>query len=61
MADLMALAYDDTSTAPKRWNEVVRLSKDLVIQPDAAAEIVRVEGGKLRMGTNQQEVAGGAI
>jgi uncharacterized membrane protein len=60
MADLIAIGYPDTTTAVKAMDEVVVLAKDLVIQPDAVAAIIRDEEGKLRTITNQHMVGGGA-
>ncbi len=60
MPDLIAIGYDDTSTAVSAMDEVVRLSHDLVIQPDAVAAIVRGDDGKFRTITNQHEVGTGA-
>ena len=60
MADLIAIGYDDTTTAVAAMDEVHRLSADLVIQPDAVAAIIRDQEGKLRTITNQHEVGAGA-
>src|SRR5689334_17986858 len=60
MPDLIAIGYDDTTTAISAMEEVERLAHDLVIQPDAVAAIVRNEQGKFRTITNQHEVGGGA-
>lgn len=60
MADLIAIGYDDTNTAVQAMDEVERLAKDLVIQPDAVAAIIRSEEGKYRTVTNQHIVGAGA-
>lgn len=60
MPDLIAIGYDDTTTAISALDEVEHLSHDLVIQPDAAAAIIRSEDGKFRTVTNQHEVGAGA-
>ena len=60
MPDLIAIGYDDTTTAVSAMDEVARLSHDLVIQPDAVAAIVRGDDGKFRTITNQHEVGTGA-
>lgn len=60
MADLIAIGYDDTTTAVSAMDEATRLAKDLVIQPDAIAAIIRNQDGKLRTITNQHEVGAGA-
>jgi uncharacterized membrane protein len=39
MADLIAIGYDDTTTAVKAMDEVESLAKDLVIQPVARAGV----------------------
>ena len=60
MPDLIAIGYDDTTTALSAMDEVGRLAHDLVIQPDAVAAIVRNEEGKYRTITNQHLVGAGA-
>jgi uncharacterized membrane protein len=60
MADLIAIGYPDTTTAEQAMEEVHRLEKDLIIQADAVAAIVRTDDGKLRTITNQHEVGVGA-
>ena len=60
MPDLIAIAYDDTTTAMSAMDEVHHLANDLVIQPDAVAAIVRSDDGKYRTITNQHEVGAGA-
>ena len=39
MADLIAIGYPDTTTALQAEEEVQRLAKDLVIQPDSVVAI----------------------
>jgi uncharacterized membrane protein len=41
MADLIAIGYDDESTAAAPAQEGDRLAQDLIIEPDAVAVIVR--------------------
>ena len=60
MPDLIAIAYDDTTTALSAMDEVQHLAQDLVIQPDAVAAIIRSDDGKYRTVTNQHEVGAGA-
>jgi len=60
MPDLIAIGYDDTTTALQAMDEVGVLARDLVIQPDAVAAIVRSDDGKFRTVTNQHEVGAGA-
>jgi uncharacterized membrane protein len=59
MADLIAIGYDDEETAAKAAEEVYRLQKDLIIEPEAVAVIVRDKEGKFRVTTNHHPVAEG--
>ncbi len=59
MADLIAIGYDDTTTAIQAMDEAQRLAADLVIQADAIAAIIRTEDGKMRTVTNQHTVGAG--
>src|SRR5207249_5693150 len=52
--------YPDESTAAAAGDEAERLAKDLIIEPDAIAVIVRDQDGKFRVTTNHHAVAGGA-
>ena len=60
MPDLIAIAYDDTTTAMAAMDEVHHLAEDLIIQPDAVAAIIRSDDGKYRTVTNQHVVGAGA-
>ncbi|HWJ97415.1 MAG TPA: DUF1269 domain-containing protein [Acidimicrobiales bacterium] len=60
MSTLIAIGYDDTTTALSAMDESYKLAGDLIIQPDAIAAIVRSEDGKFRTTTNQHEVGSGA-
>lgn len=60
MPDLIAIGYDDTTTALSAMDEVQHLAADLVLQPDAVAAIIRDQDGKFRTVTNQHEVGAGA-
>jgi uncharacterized membrane protein len=60
MPDLIAIAYDDTTTAISAMDEAEHLAQDLVLKPDAIAAIVRADNGKYRTITNQHEVGVGA-
>ncbi len=60
MPDLIAIAYDDTTTAVSAMDEAQHLAQDLVLKPDAIAAIIRSEDGKYRTITNQHEVGVGA-
>jgi len=59
MADLIAIGYDDTTTAIQAMDEAQKLAADLVIQADAIAAIIRSEDGKMRTVTNQHTVGAG--
>jgi hypothetical protein len=45
MADLIAIGYPDLTTADAAAGEARRLARDLIIQPDAIAVIVRDTDG----------------
>ncbi|MBO3739222.1 DUF1269 domain-containing protein [Actinoplanes flavus] len=59
MATLVAIGYDDETTATAASLEANRLAKDLIIQPDAIATIIRDREGKFHVTTNHHAVAGG--
>jgi uncharacterized membrane protein len=60
VADLIAIGYDDETTAARAADEVYRLAADLIIQPDAVAVIVCDKEGKYKVTTNHHAVGGGA-
>ena len=60
MADLIAIGYPDQATADAAAEEARQLAKDLIIQPDAIAVIVRDEEGGYHVHTNHHLVGGGA-
>src|SRR5881396_2465899 len=60
MADLIAIGYPDQATAEAAAEEARRLARDLIIQPDAIAVIVRDEEGGYHVHTNHHLVGGGA-
>jgi uncharacterized membrane protein len=60
MADLIAIAYPDETTAIKAEKEAQRLAQELDIQPDAIAAIVRTGDGRFKVITNHHMVGGGA-
>jgi uncharacterized membrane protein len=60
MADLIAIGYPDQATADAAAEEARRLAKDLIIQPDAIAVIVRDEEGGYHVHTNHHAVGAGA-
>jgi uncharacterized membrane protein len=51
MSDLIAIGYPDEATAQAAADEAHRLAKDLVIEPDAIAVIVRDSDGKFHVHT----------
>jgi uncharacterized membrane protein len=59
VADLIAIGYDDEETAAKAAEEVYGLSKDLIIEPEAVAVIVRDKEGRYKVTTNHHPVAEG--
>ncbi len=59
MAELVAIGYDDETTAAAAAQEVDRLAQDLIIQPDAVAVIVRDGEGKYHVTTNHHAVGEG--
>src|SRR4051812_49757353 len=60
MADLIAIGYDDETTAAAAADEVAQLAKDLIIEPDAVAVIVRDKDGKYKVTTSHHPVGAGA-
>ena len=60
MADLIAIGYDDETTAADAAIEVDRLARDLIIEPDAVAVIVRDKDGKYKVTTSHHPVGAGA-
>lgn len=60
MATLVAIGYPDETTATAASLEAQRLAKDLVIQPDAIAAIIRDREGKFHVNTNHHAVGAGA-
>ena len=61
MADLIAIGYPDETTAALAADEARQLAKDLIIQPDAIATIVRDKEGKYHVQTSHHMVGGGAV
>jgi uncharacterized membrane protein len=61
MAELIAIGYDDTTTAVMAMEEVERLQGELIIEADAVAAIIRTEEGKLKTITNQHTVGAGTV
>ena len=60
MSDLIAIGYPDETTAQAAANEAHRLARDLIIEPDAIAVIVRDSEGKYHVHTNHNPVGAGA-
>jgi uncharacterized membrane protein len=59
MADLIAIGYDDETTAAEAMAEVEQLQADLIIEADAVAAIVRSADGKYKVTTNHGPSTGG--
>jgi uncharacterized membrane protein len=59
MATLVAIGYQDETTAHAAAAEARRLADDLVIEPDAIAVIIRDHSGKFHVTTSHHEVGGG--
>jgi uncharacterized membrane protein len=59
MADLIAIGYDDTTTADLAVAEVHKMQADLIIEADAVAAIVRDSDGKMHTHTTQSPSTGG--
>ena len=60
MSDLIAIGYPDQATAELAADEARRLAKDLIIEPDAIAVIVRDDEGKYHVHTSHSPVGAGA-
>ena len=60
MADLIAIGYEDETTALEAMRTAEDLAADLIIQPDQIAAIVRHKDGKFQVVTNHHEVGAGA-
>lgn len=60
MPNLVAIGYPDEATAEAAADEARRLAKDLIIQPDAIAVIVRDKDGSYHVHTNHHTVGAGA-
>jgi uncharacterized membrane protein len=60
MTDLIAIGYDDKTTAIRAMDEVERLERDLIVQADAVAAIICDESGKFKTVTNAHAVGAGA-
>src|SRR6266851_4809583 len=60
MSDLIAIGYPDEATAEAAAEEARRLARDLIIEPDAIASIVRDREGKYHVHTSHHPVGAGA-
>ena len=60
MSDLIAIGYPDEATAEEAAEEARRLARDLIIEPDAIAVIVRDSEGKYHVHTSHHPVGAGA-
>jgi uncharacterized membrane protein len=60
MSDLIAIGYDDETTADAAAQEARRLAKDLIIEADAIAVIRRDAEGKYHVTTSHHPVGEGA-
>jgi uncharacterized membrane protein len=58
VAELIAIGYDDQTTAGEALAQVETLSRDLIIEADAAAAIVRKPDGKYSVTTNHGPTTG---
>jgi uncharacterized membrane protein len=59
MATLVAIGYPDETTATAAALEAQRLAKDLIIEPDAIASIIRDREGKFHVTTSHHAVSAG--
>src|SRR6202046_5174525 len=60
MSDLIAIGYPDEATAEAAADEARRLAKDLIIEPDAIAVIVRNKEGRSPSHPSHNPVGAGA-
>ena len=60
MSDLIVIGYPDETTAALAADEARALARDLIIQPDAIASIVRDKEGKYHVNTSHHAVGTGA-
>ena len=60
MSDLIAIGYPDETTAEEAADEARRLARDLIIEPDAIAVIVRDKDGSYHVHTQHHMVGRGA-
>ena len=60
MSDLIVIGYPDETTAALAADEARALARDLIIQPDAIASIVRDKEGQYHVNTSHHAVGTGA-
>ena len=60
MSDLVAIGYEDETTADEAAAQARRLGRELIIEPDAIAVIVRDREGRLHVRTSQHPIGSGA-
>jgi len=60
MSDLIAIGYQDETTAEAAADEARGLARDLIIEPDAIAVIVRDREGRFHVRTSHHMVGAGA-
>jgi uncharacterized membrane protein len=60
MADLIVIGYPDETTAEMAADEARSLARDLIIEPDAIAVLVRDKEGKVHSHTSHHSVGAGA-
>jgi uncharacterized membrane protein len=60
VSDLIAIGYQDETTAVQAMQTTEELVDELIIQPDAIAAIIRNKDGKFKVITNHHSVGGGA-
>ncbi|HEX4660692.1 MAG TPA: DUF1269 domain-containing protein [Streptosporangiaceae bacterium] len=60
MSDLIAIGYADETTAEEAADEAGRMARDLIIEPDAIAVIVRDREGKYHVHTSHHPVGAAA-
>jgi uncharacterized membrane protein len=60
VSDLIAIGYPDEATAEAAADEARQLARDLIIEPDAIAVIVRDKDGDYHVHTRHHLVGGGA-
>src|ERR1700689_4195095 len=61
MADLIAIGYPDETTAEAAADEARQLARDLIIEPDAIAVIVRDSKGDYHVHTQFQDQVRGML